>query len=146
MSSSSSSSGGPLPRSVTLSVTEPELVTEDTYTGYKVTLTVDAASGISDKLFVFQEIPADPITEETSMFSHIASPADLEEYPEDTVTPGSGMTFYRANTVTLLLRKFELLEESVRIIKSDIQLLVTRLNRLDELVELETVLIDTTVN
>lgn len=100
--------------------------------GYTITIAVLSANCLDKELFVFQRKPRMALGV-FDQFSHVASPADLEEYPVG--QPTDAVPFFRLAQVTLVFRELGLLMDSLRAVKQDICLLVETINQMSELSE-----------
>lgn len=95
--------------------------------GVKYTVTVDSAEGIPAKIFVFLQMPPpNDTSDETSgrEFQNVASPDDLEDYPEDAPADGGNRPFFRLSTVELRFRSVSMAEDTWRCIEQDIRALI----------------------
>jgi hypothetical protein len=94
---------------------------------YDLVATVDSSVDMSEKIFVFQDIPgSDPV------FIGVSDPVDLLDYPEDEADLEHAMPFYRLAEVTLRYRSYEEARETMEFISTDVQDLVTSLNSVPE--------------
>lgn len=106
--------------------------------GYRMRVQVTETAGIDDALFAYQVVPpAGGGTEYGAKFSHVCSPADVEEYPKD--APGSGDNFYRLAEIDIIFRNLKLLEDAWEKIQNDFTELVRTLEHMQALVPLEEV-------
>jgi hypothetical protein len=141
-SSCSSSSSWPVRRSISLHIHEPSVYTDGRTQGYRLNLTITEAVGLTTSLFTFQrKIGAD--SDRFDEFSNVASPSDIEEYPEgapDEPAP-PGELFYRLDEVSLVFRDLDLLYQSLQDIRQDLCALIESLWQMDQLQE-QTVVID----
>ncbi len=101
--------------------------------GYSTTLEVRAVGACSEKdIFVFQRKPGGRAGFRDE-FSHIASPVDMEEYPQG--QPVGRMSFYRLASVTLVFRNLDLLRQSSNDLARDVQGLIESTEQMSELRE-----------
>lgn len=95
--------------------------------GVKYTVTVDAAEGITPKIFVFLQMPG-PTDESDDTsdreFHNVASPDDIEDYPEDTPLIGGNRPYFRLNTVELRFRSVSMAEDTWIAMQQDIRALL----------------------
>lgn len=93
---------------------------------YAYALTVEIVNAVEypDHLFVFHRSPENNEGDSVDEFIQIASPAEIEEVPEDAPRPEENMPYYRTKEVTLWFRTMEDLELAKRKIKDDLQTLV----------------------
>jgi len=100
--------------------------------GYRMRVKVSQVSGVDDALFAYQVMPpAGGGTEYGAEFSHVCSPADIEEYPRD--APVSGKDFYRLTEIDIIFRNLKLLEDAWEKIQNDFTELVRTLENMDTL-------------
>lgn len=127
--SSSSSSSSAVPRcQVSLHVGAVQISSD----GYSITAIIEDAICLPKQILVFQRT----LTAEKDFrdgFSHVASPADIEEYPVD--EPIAETPFYRADRVTLVFRHLGLLSRSLADLKQDICSLVETIEQMESLAE-----------
>jgi hypothetical protein len=91
--------------------------------GFQITVYVEDAVCLGRELFVFQRKPGTVAgTILRDEFSHIASPADLEEY--EVGEPESHEYFFRLDNATFVFRSITLLRDSLRDIKNEILSLI----------------------
>lgn len=94
---------------------------------WRLRMWVSEADGVSEKVFVHQDIPDAPGQDRgRSRFSHVAQPADLQEYPED-ASDGT-TTFFRKQSLDLVFKSPELMANAYRGIDADVTDLVMTLN------------------
>lgn len=97
---------------------------------YDLQVVVESAVEMPEEIFVMQAMqsPASPggITK-PDLFTCIADPVDLEEFPASTPDLSSEMPYYRVSEITLRFRSMELLEQCQQLIDEDIQGLVNAL-------------------
>ena len=93
-----------------------------------LTLTV-TAYGMSPKVFAIQALPksADPMARPVR-FSHVCSPMELTEFPED--EPGNNC-YYRVDQVSLVFDDDALVDHVLDNMRTDIGKLVRALNGLE---------------
>lgn len=102
--------------------------------GMRLRVEVAEAYNVSDKIFAYRLLPTDPTTGVSAgSFSHVCSPADLEDYPENAPTGNTVPAWYRLNYVDLLLHSAEEAETMKTQIQEDVQLLIDQLNALASL-------------
>lgn len=79
--------------------------------GYRFTVEVEKAEGITDKIFVYlRKIINGEVFDE---FTNIASPADIAEYPEDEPVEQIGTPpFFRLSTIDLVFRNITLADDT----------------------------------
>lgn len=102
--------------------------------GIRVRITAQNANLMSDKVFAYLLLPMKPgAGERVGEFSHVCSPVDLEEYPEDDPIPGHRPEWFRLNYVDVLLRSRTEVHEFIREVTADVQRLKTTLDVMDTL-------------
>jgi hypothetical protein len=134
ISSSSSSSAEPK-RYIKLRRTVPSKYVSGRTQGYLVTYEAIEAVGMPLEIFVFQRNPAPLQVGQADVFSNIASPSDLEEYPVNEPAPRG--FFFRRSRIDLVFRNLELLRQSLIDIENDVRLLTESLDQMDEFTESE---------
>lgn len=99
----------------------------------RVRIEVACADGLpSDKIFAYRLLPKNPKTgSKRGFFSHICSPADLEDYPEDEPYPTHVPSWFRLNYVDVLLRSTTEAEALIEDVRSDIRRLLRSLKAVD---------------
>jgi len=112
----------------------PAVYVEGRTTGYRLVLTITEAVNIDKYLFVFQKRPADTAGNIRSEFTNIASPADVEEYPVG-YNPNDTETFFRSDTVDLVFRTLDLLNDAWRLMEVDFTALIETYCQMDNFVE-----------
>ena len=100
---------------------------DDVLMAYSLVMTVTEATDITDKIFVFHQD-----TEEATSFSHIASPLDIHEFPEDAPDIINNMPYFRLSTASLLFRSLGDLVETKKMISADISCLVRDMSNVTE--------------
>lgn len=98
----------------------------------RVRIEVACADGLTDKIFAYRLLPKNPKTgAKRGFFSHICSPADLEDYPEDEPIPTHVPPWFRLNYVDVLLRSTTEAEAFIEDVRSDIRRLLRSLKAVD---------------
>lgn len=133
VSSSSSSSSAVQTCHVDLHVGAVQISEE----GYAITVTVMDAVCLPRELLVIQRKPTAG-TGFRDVFSNVASPADLEEYPVG--EPVVDYPFYRVAQATLVFRDLGLLMSCLADLKRDICQLVETINQMEQLDECQIVI------
>lgn len=101
--------------------------------GYRMRAVVSEVSGVDNALFAYQVMPTvGGGTEYGARFSHVCSPADIEEFPKDAADPGKD--FFRLTEVDLIFRNLKLLEDAWDKLQNDFTELVRTLNNMENLV------------
>jgi hypothetical protein len=80
------------------------------------------ASGMSGKIFVYHQSPVGPTGNTFSEFSHVASPVELQEIPEDAAT--STIPWFRTDKLVVWMRCFDDLVTAKQMLVDDIETLV----------------------
>lgn len=86
--------------------------------GYALKVEVISASGISPKIFVYHQSPEGINGNSIAEFMNIASPVDLQEYPEDAAT--TTIPWYRTDKCTIWVRSISDLEMAKQLFIDDI--------------------------
>ena len=92
--------------------------------GFRIKLTASSAVDMPDEIFVHR------IKGTLHDFSHVASPADLEEFQVE-LMPGTG--YYRSSEVEFVSRSFDELQALLVDVYTDIGRLIESLNEMDAL-------------
>lgn len=88
---------------------------------------VSEAEGMTEKIFVRQRLPVVPYQEAVrSIFSNVAQPSDLVDYPED--EPSGTSTYFRTGSLDLEFKSADLLASSLTRLEGDIRNLVLAMN------------------
>lgn len=89
------------------------------------------AFGCSSKVFAIEVLPktADPKNPHVR-FSHVCSPAELSEFPED--EPAGGSCYFRVDSVEFLFDNSDLVDHVSLNMHNDVRRLSEELNELDE--------------
>jgi hypothetical protein len=100
----------------------------------------ETTNNIPAQIFVYQRIPLVPLdTELQDIFVHIASYADIQDYPSE--TPDDKSPFFRQYFVDLVFDSLAILEENwVRMARS-VQLTVEDIARLNDLPPVEIIIL-----
>lgn len=102
--------------------------------GIRVRITATEAALMSDKVFAYMRQPLKPgQTVGVGSFSHVCSPTDLEEYPEDEPLPDIRPEWFRLNYVDVILRSRAEVKAFIRDVVEDVQNLKRTLDVMDEL-------------
>jgi len=107
---------------------------------YPLRVAVTAAEEMSNRIFVMQSDP-DAVEGDLSdsIFVKIATPLDLEEYPDDTPDPTTENPYYRIAEIILYFHAWDLLQEAKTLIHDAIVQLVAELKIAGNLSETEEV-------
>jgi len=117
-------------RFITLKFDMPGIYVSGRTQGTRLTVETHAVEGLSPKVFVYLRMPFS-VAGFDDRFENIASPADLEEYPEDAPTPHDPRPFYRLAAVNMVFRAESLLNDALQGIVSDLRELIDSLNYMD---------------
>ena len=94
---------------------------------WRVQAWASAATDMTEKIFVHQAIPDTPGQAlGRTMFTNVAQPGDLEEFPEDAAAAGS--SFFRKSSLDLEIKSPELMSSTVKALESDIRGLILAMN------------------
>ena len=97
--------------------------------GYSLRIDVDESICTDKELFVYRRDFARYDAPSRDVFNHIASPADLEEYPIG--VPGGDSPFFRLSYIDLVFRDLDLLWSSWLALEMDVHGLVETLNQME---------------
>lgn len=112
-----------------------EVYVEGRTQGYRVVLTITNVENIPEEVFVFERKSGGNID-----FANVASPADIEEYPVEASATLSDI-FFRRNSVDLVFRSIDLLNEAVEAIVEDLRGLIAAYKSNIDLGDLEVITI-----
>jgi hypothetical protein len=94
------------------------------------------AEGMPTKIFAYRMLPKNPATGASrGYFSHICSPVDLEDYPEDAPIPTHVPKWFRLGYVDVLLRSEIEAEAFIRDVRGDVLRLKRSLDAVDAVFE-----------
>jgi len=100
--------------------------------GVRVRFDTVCADGMPTKVFAYRMLPVSPQTgKQVGHFSHICSPPDLAEYPEDGPTPGFSPEWFRLSYVDVFIRSVEEAEDFISIVRGDVRRLKRTLDTMD---------------
>jgi hypothetical protein len=117
--------------------------------GFRIRATVTAAVDMPRAVFAYRLEPIQPAAEgedpaePRAIFSHVCSPADLEEFPADAPYPNANPPWFRRDTIDLVWRARVQATEDYEAILRDITNLRDSLDRMDELTTLAPVWLGT---
>jgi len=100
--------------------------------GIRVRIELTENEGVPLELFAYRIAPENGDTVAT--FSHICSPADIEEFPANTASSTAVPPWFRLAYVDLLLRSTAEVDNIIAIVQEDIQRLLATLKRMETLV------------
>lgn len=134
-----SSESEDLERSVHISISTSRYIANE-IDGVRVRIDADDAVDMPTKVFAYLTLPLDPKTgERSAVFSHVCSPADLEEYPANTPLPGITPEWLRLDYVDVIVRSWDEATDLITTVKSDLKALCATLNIMDTVSPLEAV-------
>lgn len=108
------------------------------YSAYRVRIEAVDSENVDPHIFVYRQNSPNAYTGEiVDTFFSIASPVDMEEYPALGPDPTKAYPFFRLNYVELDFRSTLLAEQAWQAIVHELNHLITALNRLEELEEVE---------
>lgn len=103
--------------------------------GVRVRIEAECAIGMDSKVFAYRMLPLSPKTgEAVGHFSHVCSPPDLAEFPEDEPLVGYAPEWFRLAYVDVLIRSMEEAEDFINIVRADLRSLKKTLDRMDTVV------------
>lgn len=119
----------------TLSITPTWTISrwlENVTDGVRVRIDV-VTVGVSAKLFAYRKQPFNVNTgERVGTFSHVCSPVDLEEFPEDAPNEGAVPPWYRLDFVDIFVRSEAEADDFVKSVNEDLESLVYTLKIMNE--------------
>lgn len=102
--------------------------------GIRVRFDVVEAVEMADRIFAFRMRPMNPKTGRyAGFFSHVCSPPDLAEYPEDEPRVGDSPQWFRLAYVDVLIRSREEADAFITDVKADVCRLKRTLDIMDTL-------------
>ena len=102
--------------------------------GVRVRIEASAAEGMTDKVFAYVLLPMKPgAGEREGAFSHVCSPTDLAEYPEDEPITGHRPEWFRLNYIDVHLRSRYEAKRLIQDVTEDVQRLKSTLDLMDTL-------------
>ena len=101
--------------------------------GVRIRFDVVCSEGMASKVFAYRMLPLSPQGNATGHFSHICSPPDVEEYPEDGPTAGSSPEWFRLSYVDVLVRSVEEAADFIQIVREDVRRLKSTLDTMDSI-------------
>ena len=101
--------------------------------GVRVRFTATCASGVSSKIFAYRMLPKNRTGGEVGMFSHICSPVDLEDFPEDGPNPGASPGWFRLAFVDVMVRSVTEAANFIEVVREDVRRIIATLNTMDTL-------------
>lgn len=111
---------------------------------FRLKVTAEDAVGMPNEIFLHAKVLIDPDTEQQGDdFVSICSPIDLTVYPANAPDESQFPQFFRKSQIDILVPGQTAANEAWTAIYSEVEELVRALNRLDVLVEVETVFIGT---
>lgn len=105
--------------------------------GVRIRIEADCAVGMTDKVFAYRMLLKNPHTGTVEgHFSHICSPADIHEFPEDEPRVGYAPEWFRLNYVDVFIRaeNVELLN-FIELVRADVRSLKHSLDIADVLLD-----------
>jgi hypothetical protein len=103
--------------------------------GVRVRIDAVAAQNMPLKVFAYRMLPRDPASgQDTGYFSHICSPPDLVDYPEDGPVTTRRPEWFRLAYVDVLLRSVAEAQDFVAGVYEDVRRLKATLDIMDALV------------
>jgi hypothetical protein len=103
--------------------------------GVRLRITASDAYLMPSKVFAYLLLPMKPgAGEREGAFSHVCSPTDLAEYPEDDPIPGSRPEWFRLDYVDVHLRSRSEVKALIQDIVDDVQALKSTLDIMDNLI------------
>lgn len=98
----------------------------------RIRIEVTCAEGMSEKIFAYRMLPKNPQTgSKRGYFSHICSPADLEDFPESAPIPTHVPPWFRLSYVDVLVRSETESAAFLNDVRSDIRRLIASLETID---------------
>lgn len=108
--------------------------------GIRIRLDVEEPTGITPKLFAYRLLPLNANTGESlGHFSHVCSPVDIAEYPEDAPGVDDSPPWFRLEFVDVLVRSWAEADNFKASVLSDLRRLKTTIARVQTLLPGEAV-------
>jgi hypothetical protein len=103
--------------------------------GIRVRIDASAACEMTNAIFAYRMLPVDPTTgSDSGFFSHVCSPADLEEYPANAPIPCHRPEWFRKTFVDIIVRSITEAEEFIAAVTDDVRRLKRTLDTMDTVV------------
>lgn len=103
--------------------------------GVRVRITATAAEEMPTKVFAYLLLPMRPgAGARDGAFSHVCSPTDLAEYPEDDPIPGHRPEWFRLDYVDVHLRSRSEAKQLIQDVTDDVNALKATLDLMDNLI------------
>lgn len=103
--------------------------------GIRVRIWVTAACEMDERIFAYRMLPVNPQTgAEAGFFSHICSPPDIEEFPEDEPIESHRPKWFRLSYVDILVRSVAEADNFVECVREDVRRLKRTLDTMDTLI------------
>lgn len=101
----------------------------------RIRITAVASCDMPTHVFAYRCLPTNPETgAAAATFSHVCSPVDLAEYPEDAPVPGASPQWFRATFVDILVRSTAEAANFLALVREDLRALKAALDRIDTLI------------
>lgn len=101
--------------------------------GVRVRFDVVCATNMPTKVFAYRMLPKSPNGGSEGWFSHICSPVDLEEYPEDGPVANWSPEWFRLSYVDVLVRSVQEAADFIQIVREDVRRIVNTLKTMDSI-------------
>lgn len=121
-----------MPRSIKLSwaTSHYRLGTDD---GVRLRVVASCAEGLSDSIFAYRLLPTGVSGEAEATFDHVCSPPDMADYPENQPRDGEEPPWFRLSFLDVMVRSVSQADNAIAIIQSDVNRLISTLNKMDTL-------------
>lgn len=102
--------------------------------GVRIRIWVGTACEVTENIFAYRMLPLNPVTgAQAGTFSHVCSPTDLEEYPEEAPLAGHLPEWFRLPYVDVVLRSRQERDDFLLNVKEDVIRLLATLEKMDVL-------------
>lgn len=90
--------------------------------GIRIRFEVLSAAEMAERIFAYRMLPLNPTTgEKVGHFSHVCSPADVAEFPEDEPLDGHRPEWFRLNFVDVLVRSLDEAADFITKVRADVR-------------------------
>jgi hypothetical protein len=103
--------------------------------GVRIRIVVVSARLMPLKVFAYRMLPKSPQTgAKEGYFSHVCSPPDIADYPEDGPVPPNRPEWFRLDYVDIMVRSMTEAEDFLEVVESDLRRLKRTYDTMDVLV------------
>lgn len=140
--SSSSSSGSATPsdkHGIKLKKLVQTKFTVNNVDGFRMKIEAHSANLMSNAIFRYIRGPVNSQAIQIDEFDGVCSPSDLEEFGQDSPAQGANPAWFRKDYVDLVFRSQHASKDAWNLIVSDVKILVSTLDIMDNIVQEEVI-------